>query len=270
MGLEAARYFVRLDAAKVILAVRNLSKGEAAKASIEASEKRLNVVEVWELDLARYASVKAFASRAQTLERLDAVIENAGIYTFEYTQAEENEATITVNVVSTFLLALNLLPKLRETAVKFEKVPVLSFTGSFVHFDTKFPERKESNIFEGLAKEKGARMNDRYVFQQIWLQHLAKEHRYNVSKMIELLCFRELAKDVTKSPKQRIIVSLINPGFVKTDIMREMTGLHKLYMKVMQKTLSRPTEVGGRILVSAAEGGDETHGQYLDDCKPGK
>ena len=163
MGLEAARYFVRLDAARVILAVRTLSKGEAAKASIEASEKRLNVVEVWELDLAKYASVKAFAARAQTLERLDVVIENAGIYTFEYTQAEENEATITVNVVSTFLLVLLLIPKLRETAVKFDKIPVLTFTGSFVHFDTRFPERKEANVFEGLAKEQGARMNDRYV-----------------------------------------------------------------------------------------------------------
>ena len=99
---------------------------------------------------------------------------------------------------------------------------------------------------------------------------MAKGHRYNVSKMIELLCFRELANDVTKSSKQRIIVSLINPGFIKTDIMRDTSGLYKLYIKVMQKTLSRPTEVGGRILVSAAEGGDETHGQYLDDCKPGK
>jgi retinol dehydrogenase-12 len=171
MGLEAARHFVRLDAAKVILAVRNLSKGEAAKASIEASEKRLNVVDVWELDLAKYASVKAFAARAQKLERLDVVIENAGIYTFEFNQAEENEATITVNVVSTFLLALLLIPKLRETAVKFEKVPVLTFTGSFVHFDTKFPERKEANIFEGLAKEKGARMNDRYVLPTILISN---------------------------------------------------------------------------------------------------
>jgi retinol dehydrogenase-12 len=168
MGLEAARHFVRLDAAKVILAVRNLSKDEAAKASIEASEKRLNVVDVWELDLARYASVKAFAARAQTLERLDVVIENAGIYTFEFNQAEKNEATITVNVVSAFLLALLLIPELRETAVKFGKVPVHSFTGSFVHFDTKLPERKEANIFERLAKEKGARINDRYILPKIY------------------------------------------------------------------------------------------------------
>jgi retinol dehydrogenase-12 len=102
------------------------------------------------------------------------------------------------------------------------------------------------------------------------LELLTKDHRYNVSKLIELLCSRELANEVTKSPKQKIILSLINPGFIKTQIMRETTGLFKFYVKVTQKTLSRTAEVGGRILVSAAEGGDETHGQYLDDCKPGK
>jgi retinol dehydrogenase-12 len=62
MGLEAARHFVRLDAVKVILIVCNLSKGEAAKALIKASEKRLNVVDVWELNLTRYVFIKAFAT----------------------------------------------------------------------------------------------------------------------------------------------------------------------------------------------------------------
>lgn len=161
MGLEAARYFVRLSAAKVIIAVRSLSKGDTAKKSIEETEKRTNVVEVWELDLASYASVKAFAERAKGLDRLDVVVGNAGMYTFDFAMAEDNERTITVNVVSTFLLGLMLLPKLRETSVKFEKEVVLTFTGSFVHNMTKFPERQAENILDGLAIEKDARMNDR-------------------------------------------------------------------------------------------------------------
>jgi len=161
MGLEAARHFVRLDAKKVILAVRTISKGETAKTSIEESEKRTNVVEVWELDLSSYSSVKAFASRVQRLERLDVLIENAGMYTFDFEMAEDNEKTITVNVVSTFLLALLLLPKLRETAVAIKKPSVLNFTGSFVHKLTKFPERENEHIFEELAQKETARMNDR-------------------------------------------------------------------------------------------------------------
>ena len=161
MGLEAARHFVRLDAAKVILAVRTLSKGESAKASIESSERRPGVVEVWELELASYASVKAFAEKAKGLERLDAVVENAGMYAFEFKMAEENEMTITVNLVSQFLLGLLLLPKLRQTSVSFNKETVLTFTGSFVHLLTKFPERKAEHIFEELARKETARISDR-------------------------------------------------------------------------------------------------------------
>jgi retinol dehydrogenase-12 len=164
MGLEAARHFARLDAAKVVLAVRTRSKGEAAKASIEASTKRRKVVEVWELDLASYASVKAFAAKAQRLERLDVVIGNAGMFTWTWELVEGDEKTVTVNVVSTFLLSLLLLPKLRETAVKTKKASVLSLTGSFTHFMTTFPERDNANIFEELARKDVARMDDRYVY----------------------------------------------------------------------------------------------------------
>lgn len=78
LGKEAARHFVRLGAAKVILACRSVEKGEAAKKEIEAGEKREGVVEVWSLDLQSFDSVKEFAKRAEGLERLDAVVENAG------------------------------------------------------------------------------------------------------------------------------------------------------------------------------------------------
>ena len=40
--------------------------------------------------------------------------------------------------------------------------------------------------------------------------------------------------------------------------------------KIMRSILARTTEVGSRTLVNAAEGGVETHGQYMDDCHVGK
>ena len=123
LGLEASRHFVRLDAAKVILAVRNLEKGEAAKRSIEESTGRTGVAEVWQLDLAHYESVKDFAKRAQGLERLDILVENAGIVTFNFSMMEDNESSITTNVVSPILHSLLLLPKLRGTAAKFNTLP---------------------------------------------------------------------------------------------------------------------------------------------------
>ena len=133
LGLEAARHFVRLDAAKVILAVRSLEKGEAAKKSIEESTGRTGVAEVWQLDLAHYESVKDFAKRAQGLERLDILVENAGKVTFEYSMTEDNESTITTNVVSPILHSLLLLPKLRATGAKFNILP--RYVDHFARFD---------------------------------------------------------------------------------------------------------------------------------------
>lgn len=133
LGLEAARHFVRLEAAKVILAVRSLKKGEDAKADIEKSTGR-QVVEVWQLDMADFDNVKAFAKRCETLPRLDIVCANAGIATSEYVQISGMESTVAVNEVGTFLLALNLLPTLRKSSMKTGNVPRLVITSSSVHF----------------------------------------------------------------------------------------------------------------------------------------
>lgn len=161
LGLEAARHFTRLNADKVILGVRNLERGEAAKKSIEETTNRLGVVEVWQLDLASYESTKQFVKRAEGLKRLDAVVENAGISTRRYQVAEDNESTITTNVVSTYLLALMILPKLRETATKFNTTPHLTFVSSEVHSFTSFPEKNSPNIFKTLSDKETANMADR-------------------------------------------------------------------------------------------------------------
>ena len=95
LGLEAARHLTRLNAEKVILAVRSLEKGEAAKKSIEESTGRTGVVEVWQMDLSSYESVKQFVKKAEGLKRLDAVVENAGIARDYYSTTEDNETTIT-------------------------------------------------------------------------------------------------------------------------------------------------------------------------------
>ena len=162
LGFEAARHFVRLDAKKVILAVRTPEKGEAAKKSILKSEKKTaDVVEVWKWDASSYQSSKDFAKRAQSLERIDILVENAGIVTEQWRMMEENESTITTNVVSPILHALLLLPMLRETSTKFDTTPRIVFTTSFVHWMTQFPERQEERIFDALADEKKARMASR-------------------------------------------------------------------------------------------------------------
>ena len=134
LGLEAARHFGRLGAARVILAVRDSKKGEAAKKSIDQTLKRSpSPVTVWKLDLSSYASVQEFAARVdKELDRVDVVCENAGIATGIFHLTERDESTITTNVVSTFLLAFLLLPKLKETAERFGTRPTLTITSSEV------------------------------------------------------------------------------------------------------------------------------------------
>jgi retinol dehydrogenase-12 len=115
LGLEAARHISLLNASLIILAVRNLSKGAAAKQNILQSTNRpLSSIEVWELDLQSYESVTAFAAKANQLKRLDGVLENAGIMTAKFNLVGGHESTITTDVISTFLFALLILPKLKS------------------------------------------------------------------------------------------------------------------------------------------------------------
>lgn len=152
LGKETVRHFVRLGASKVILTSRNASKGQAAKDDIEASTKRTGVVEVWPLNLQDFDSVRSFAERVKSLPRIDAVIENAGICerspssgtakavtltsstaTSKFVSVNGIESTILVNVVSTFLLALLLIPHLQQIAKVHHITPTLTIVSSEVH-----------------------------------------------------------------------------------------------------------------------------------------
>jgi retinol dehydrogenase-12 len=163
LGKEACKHFTRLGAEKVILASRSLSNGRSAKTEIERETKRANVVEVWELDLSSYASTQAFAKRAETLPRIDAAIMNASVQTLAYSEAEGVELSLTVNVISTFLLAFMLLPLLRASAEKYDIKPVLNIVSSDLAGGAKVPEHKGANVFEVLSDETTANMMDRYV-----------------------------------------------------------------------------------------------------------
>ncbi|RSL37961.1 hypothetical protein CEP53_015317, partial [Fusarium sp. AF-6] len=128
LGLEAARHFVHLNASKVILACRNVDKGEVAKKAIEESTGRSHVAQVWQLDLCSHESVKSFVQQADnSLERLDILVNNAGMTFDAWDYAENHEMTLTVNVLSSLLLSLSLLPLLRASGRKFNMTPRVVF-----------------------------------------------------------------------------------------------------------------------------------------------
>ncbi|KFY13238.1 hypothetical protein V492_03384 [Pseudogymnoascus sp. VKM F-4246] len=250
LGFEASKHLVAVGAAKVIMAVRNTSAGETAKADIEAATGTTGVAEVWALDLSSYDSVKAFAKRAAGLERIDALIENAGVAAFERTMAEGHLLNITVNVISTLLLAVLLLPKMSEDAKKFGIVPHIAVVSSGVGFDVKadWDIIKGDPLVEVENEEhKGLKM-------------------YPLSKLLETVATRQLAALAPVS-RTGVVVNITCPGSCKTDLGRHAPPAFRAVLKESKDKYGRTAEDGSRTLLFGAVSGKESHGRFLDSCR---
>ncbi|ROW10270.1 hypothetical protein VMCG_01925 [Cytospora schulzeri] len=254
LGLEAARHFVRLNAAKVILGCRSAEKGALAKTSIERSTGRQGILEVWPLDLCSFESVRQFCRRADRLDRLDVVVENAAVAMVDPqgTLAEGYETTITVNVISTFLMALILLPTMRRTAMKFNFQPRLVIVSSDAHFMASFKERKAPNIFDAFKSPTVA------------------PDRYQTSKLLQIFIVRQLARRMSQpdsNTKGSIVLNSLNPGFCRTSLFRHNKPPASVVLAVMGRVIGRSAEMGSRVTVYAAAAGPDTHGMWLDSCE---
>ncbi len=168
LGFEAAKHFLALHCAKIIIAVRSTSKGESAKQSLLKTIPGAlpSQIEVWALDLSSFKSVRAFADRASSqLGRVDVLVENAGLDEGRFVLSEDGwERTLQINVISTCLLAVLMLPKLRETAQRYKVTPHLVVVTSDTHYWAKFEERHaEGGILKALNEEEKFNGSDRYV-----------------------------------------------------------------------------------------------------------
>lgn len=148
LGQEAAKHIVRLGASKVILACRNTTKGNETKGEIEnALNCKKDILEVWQVNIESADSIKQFVDRASNLQRLDVIINNAGLAAHEFQVVYGTERTLAVNVVGTFLLAIQLIPKLKQTARTYESTPYMTFVGSALYDVAKYPEDHGDDIF---------------------------------------------------------------------------------------------------------------------------
>jgi retinol dehydrogenase 12 len=155
LGQEIIKHIVRLKASKVILACRSQSRGEKAKKDIvTATSCAAGVLEVWELDIASASSIKSFVAKVNILPRLDVVINNAGIQNAPFELIYGTERTLAVNVVGTMLLAIQLIPKLKETARNYKVMPHLTFVESALYDVAKYPETHGNDIFDWFQNEK--------------------------------------------------------------------------------------------------------------------
>ncbi|KAJ4369760.1 Short chain dehydrogenase/reductase dmxR8 [Neocucurbitaria cava] len=255
LGKEAARHFVRMGASKMILAVRSLDKGTAAKHDIESTTScAKDLIQVWKLDMASYASVQKFSARVEAeLDRVDIFIANAGIAPGKYATAEDNESSITVNVVSTLLLAALMLPKLKATAARFGTRPTFTIVSSDVHGHTTLPQKSAP---EGKLL---ATINDKITAEKHW------DEQYPISKLLEVFAVRSIAEKYGPS-KYPVTINAVNPGLCHSELGRDFPTVGFWLIKLI---LARSTEVGSRTLVQAASEGVKSHGQYMSDCAIG-
>ncbi len=148
LGKEFVKHVIRLGASHVIFGCRSETRGTHAKREIEALlQCHPNIIEVWEIDLESSSSVKSFVERATTLPRVDVLISNAGISAPEFQIAYDTERTLAVNCIGTFLLAVQMIPKLKETARKYGVTPHMTMVGSALYDVAKYPENHGDDLF---------------------------------------------------------------------------------------------------------------------------
>ncbi|KAJ5923846.1 retinol dehydrogenase 14 [Penicillium verhagenii] len=265
LGREAARHAVALGAGTVILGVRTLVKGEDAKANIEASTGPINKgkILVWPIDLESFDSVQAFASRVRKHVfteggRLDIAIMNAGIASVEYGLTRDGwEKGIQVNVLSTALLSLGLLPLLLRTKERDPSTePHLTILTSDIHKSIKFPERNEARILSVL--------NDEGQWKKSQAAGGATE-RYGVTKLMDIFIAMEIARIAPRdgSGNPLVIVNAVTPGFCKSDLLTREKA--PWILKLIQALIARTVEEGSKTLLHAVEQGMETHGKWLEN-----
>ena len=108
LGEITARELARVGA-KVILAVRNQQKGEAAAAGMPGD------TEVRSLDLQDLSSIRSFADG---VDQVDVLVNNAGIMAVPYAQTRDGfESQIGTNHLGHFALTNLLLPKVSDRVV---------------------------------------------------------------------------------------------------------------------------------------------------------
>jgi retinol dehydrogenase-12 len=245
-----------MKVSRLILACRNLEKGGAAKASIRTDTGCSDNVsiEVWEVDLDHFSSVRAFCQRINNdLGRIDGFIANAGVELMEYQEAEGLERTLTINVISTFYMANAIYHKLQESAKKYKVDTNLSLVGSLIHYmapDAQLDVPEDTEILEALSDAKTADMGSRYP----------------LSKLVVHQVFAQMVQQFpVKGPGSHgVIVNLVNPGWCGTELGRSKE--QGVFERVCFSVIGRTSEEGGRTLAHAVTAGRESDGEYLSEC----
>jgi NAD(P)-dependent dehydrogenase (short-subunit alcohol dehydrogenase family) len=232
IGKAAATALARLGAT-VVLVGRDRGRTEAAAAEIapvSASPPRAEVA-----DLASLEQVRGLAGRLAGLERIDVLINNAGLVLGERRITPDGlEHVFALNHLAPFLLTSLLLPKLTASAPA-QVVTVTSDAHSAARLDLSDP-----NLEHGWDS---------------W-------RSYANSKLANILFTRELARRLEGTG---VTANCAHPGVVRTGFGRESRPLLKLGILIARPFMLSPERGADTIvyLASSPDVAGQTGGYYV-------
>jgi NAD(P)-dependent dehydrogenase (short-subunit alcohol dehydrogenase family) len=240
LGKASAIGLAKLGA-DVIITSRSAEKGAKARADIEAAAGRAVRLEL--LDLASFASIRAFADRIlETTPKIDVLVNNAGLILDRRESTDEGfETTFGVNHLGHFLLTSLLLPRIRESVPA--RIVVLA---SDAHYRAKrgldwddLMAARRFNGFEVYAK----------------------------SKLANVMFARELARRLQGTG---VTVNAVHPGVVATefagkDDARGPIGWFFRMAAPFLRTPARGAET--TVYVASSPEIEGRTGRYFADCR---
>lgn len=183
LGLATAVHCINLGASKVVITSRDPSKGSAAKASIETQTSTKGIVQVMHLDMGTFKGVADFADRVtDEMLRIDFVLLNAGVQNMKGAVSDDGwENTLQVNVLSTALLGLLLLPWMKIAGKGQAR---LGIVGSGLHRSV------DISVKNGWPQDNVLKYwNDERHFK-----NAGGFRMYSVSKLLVIYVMRELSE----------------------------------------------------------------------------
>ncbi len=200
IGYETARVLAEKNAS-VIIAVRNMEKGNSALKRIKENQKSADM-EVMELDLADLQSIKRFAENFKAkYSKLDLLINNAGVMMPPYSKTKDDfELQMGTNHLGHFALTGHLIDLLKNTdGARIVNVSSMAHKGGKIDFeDLNWEKRKYKSM-----------------------------KSYGDSKIANLYFTRELA-DKLREVDSKTIVAASHPGWTATDLQRHV-GLFEFF-----------------------------------------
>src|SRR5690606_21515823 len=221
--------------ARIILAVRNTEKGNAARALLAELHPRAQI-DVMQLDLADLQSVRTFADKFQSsFDQLDILINNAGIMAPPYAKTKDGfEMQFGSNHLGHFALTGLLLPLLANTP------------GSRIVTISSRAHSRGSIDFDNLDGAKG---------------YHAKKF-YNRSKLANLYFALELDKRLKAHGFPTISIAC-HPGVSATNILKLGTREIPSALKRIANLFLQPPGMGALSTIYAATEPNMTGGEYI-------